>query len=168
MKHFATVGGDNTFEFDIELDDAEARVRHGATTRRARLERLEGDVYLLRVDNRCHEVAIVPHENGYRVTYRGHKYFVEVESEQGRRLRNLFKVESKTRRRAEVRSPMPGLIVAMEVEEGQPVKVGDPLFIMEAMKMENEIRADRNGVVKKILRAVNDSVEKDAVVMLIE
>lgn len=50
-----------------------------------------------------------------------------------------------------VRSPMPGLILRIDVKEGQPVKAGQTLLVMEAMKMENTIPAPHNGTVRKIL-----------------
>ena len=63
---------------------------------------------------------------------------------------------------------MPGLIVKFNVEEGQAVKVGDSLVIIEAMKMENEIRSKTAGTVKKVLKAARDSVDKDALLLVIE
>ena len=50
-----------------------------------------------------------------------------------------------------VTAPMPGIILSILVDEGQIVSAGDPLLVLEAMKMENEIHAPRSGVVKKIL-----------------
>jgi glutaconyl-CoA/methylmalonyl-CoA decarboxylase subunit gamma len=54
---------------------------------------------------------------------------------------------------------MPGAIVRILVDEGQPVQIGDVLLILEAMKMENEIQAEREGVIKKIHVAPGDRVE---------
>jgi biotin carboxyl carrier protein len=48
-------------------------------------------------------------------------------------------------------APMPGIILSILVDEGQIVSAGDPLLVLEAMKMENEIHAPRSGMVKKIL-----------------
>jgi biotin carboxyl carrier protein len=50
-----------------------------------------------------------------------------------------------------IKSPMPGAIIAINVSEGDTVKNGDVLFILEAMKMENEITADQDGIVAKIM-----------------
>ena len=61
--------------------------------------------------------------------------------------------------------PMPGLVVALHVEEGAEVKAGDALAIVEAMKMENILRAERDGVVKKINAKTGDSLSVDAVIM---
>jgi propionyl-CoA carboxylase alpha chain len=60
---------------------------------------------------------------------------------------------------------MPGLVVSIAVAEGQEVKAGDTLAVIEAMKMENIIRAERDGVIKKIYVKPGDSVAVDAVIM---
>jgi len=61
--------------------------------------------------------------------------------------------------------PMPGLVKAINVEEGADVKAGDPLAVVEAMKMENILRAERDGKVKKVAAKVGDSLAVDAVII---
>jgi propionyl-CoA carboxylase alpha chain len=58
-------------------------------------------------------------------------------------------------------SPMPGLLVSLSVAEGQPVKAGEPLAVIEAMKMENVLRAERDGVVDKLHVKPGDSLRVD-------
>ena len=60
---------------------------------------------------------------------------------------------------------MPGLVKSIDVAAGQEVKVGETLAVVEAMKMENVLRAERDGVVKKILAKPGDSLAVDAVIM---
>jgi pyruvate carboxylase len=57
-----------------------------------------------------------------------------------------------------VAAPMPGMIVTVAVKAGQPVKPGDPLVSIEAMKMETQIRAEREGVVKAVHARPGDTV----------
>ena len=64
-----------------------------------------------------------------------------------------------------VRCPMPGLVVSISVNEGQEVKAGETLAVVEAMKMENVLRAERDGVVKAIRAKPGDSLAVDAVIM---
>jgi propionyl-CoA carboxylase alpha chain len=64
-----------------------------------------------------------------------------------------------------VRCPMPGLVVSISVSEGQEVKAGETLAVVEAMKMENVLRAERDGVVKAIKAKPGDSLAVDAVIM---
>jgi propionyl-CoA carboxylase alpha chain len=61
--------------------------------------------------------------------------------------------------------PMPGLVIAIPVAEGQEVKAGEPLAIVEAMKMENILRAERDVTVKSIAARKGDSLQVDAVIM---
>jgi propionyl-CoA carboxylase alpha chain len=60
---------------------------------------------------------------------------------------------------------MPGLVVSISVSEGQEVKAGETLAVVEAMKMENVLRAERDGVVKAIRAKPGDSLAVDAVIM---
>jgi propionyl-CoA carboxylase alpha chain len=60
-------------------------------------------------------------------------------------------------------SPMPGLVVSIEVNAGQEVKAGETLCIVEAMKMQNIIRAERDGVIKVVNAKAGDSVSADEV-----
>lgn len=61
--------------------------------------------------------------------------------------------------------PMPGLVVSINVAEGEPVKAGQPLAVVEAMKMENVLRAERDGTVKKVNAKKGDSLAVDQVIL---
>jgi len=67
----------------------------------------------------------------------------------------------------EVVAPMPGKVLQLKVSEGDSVKEGDTLLILEAMKMENEIIANASGSIKKIIAAVNNMVDTGDVLMVI-
>lgn len=67
----------------------------------------------------------------------------------------------------EIKAPMPGKILKINVAEGDTVKEGDTVLILEAMKMENEILANSEGKVKKITVSVNDMVETDDTLIII-
>ena len=61
--------------------------------------------------------------------------------------------------------PMPGLVVSINVTEGQEVKAGEPLAVVEAMKMENVLRAEKDGTVSKVNAKKGDSLAVDAVIL---
>jgi propionyl-CoA carboxylase alpha chain len=61
--------------------------------------------------------------------------------------------------------PMPGLVKAISVSVGQEIKAGEPLCIVEAMKMENVLRAERDATISKIHAKEGDSLAVDAVIM---
>ncbi len=67
-----------------------------------------------------------------------------------------------------VLSPMPGLLTAINVEVGQEVKAGEPLVVVEAMKMENVLRAERDGRVARLCAKPGDSLAVDQVILELE
>jgi len=106
-----------------------------------------------------------PVPNGFELAYRGFevKAFVYTEREAGyARLMPLKKLSGSEKA---VRCPMPGLVVSIAVAEGQEVKAGETLAVIEAMKMENILRAERDGIIKDIRVKQGDSVAVDAVIM---
>jgi len=62
-------------------------------------------------------------------------------------------------------APMPGLVVRINVEAGDPIRAGQPLVVMEAMKMENELRSTSDGVVRAIRVRPGEAVEKGTVLI---
>jgi biotin carboxyl carrier protein len=112
------------------------------------------------------EVFVEHCEDVCFVSIEGQRYQVKVEDEwqrrAGRRQKTMLPVG-----KAEVTSPMPGMVVAVLVEEGQLVRTGEGLLILEAMKMENEIRAPRNGVVEKVNVAPGQRVSHDELLVRI-
>jgi propionyl-CoA carboxylase alpha chain len=64
--------------------------------------------------------------------------------------------------------PMPGLVVSITTTVGQEVKAGEPLAVVEAMKMENVLRAERDGKIKRVAAKAGDSLPVDAVILEFE
>ena len=69
---------------------------------------------------------------------------------------------------AEIKAPMPGLILKLKKQQGDEVKAGESLLILEAMKMENELHSSRTGKVKEVHVKEGTSVEKNTLIMTIE
>ena len=91
-----------------------------------------------------------------------------MEDERTRHIRELASHAFPVETRHDLLAPMPGLIVRVEVVEGQEVDAGDSLVVMEAMKMENELRAEAPGRVLAIQVGPGQAVERDAVLLQIE
>src|SRR6516164_3332974 len=108
-------------------------------------------------------VRMIP--NGFELAHRGFEVKTFAYTEREAAYARLMPLKKLSGSEKAVRSPMPGLVVSLAVSEGQEVKSGETLAIIEAMKMENVLRAERDGVIKKIRVKQGDSVAVDAVVM---
>ncbi|MBX9852149.1 MAG: acetyl-CoA carboxylase biotin carboxyl carrier protein subunit [Cytophagaceae bacterium] len=64
-----------------------------------------------------------------------------------------------------IKAPMPGLIIDIKVSDGDAINIGDPLLILEAMKMENVIKSPCKGIIRKIKAKKGDSVEKNQILI---
>ena len=110
-------------------------------------------------------MQVRPVPNGFALAYRGveAKAFVYTASEAGyARLMPPKKIADTGK---QVLCPMPGLVVSIAVKEGQEVKAGETVAVVEAMKMENVLRAEIDGTVKKINAKPGDSLAVDAVIL---
>jgi propionyl-CoA carboxylase alpha chain len=103
--------------------------------------------------------------NGFALAYRGveAKAFVYIASEAG--YARLMPPKKLADTGKHVLCPMPGLVVSIAVKEGQEVKAGETVAVVEAMKMENVLRAEIDGTVKKINAKPGDSLAVDAVIL---
>ncbi len=128
----------------------------------------ENELYSLVVDNRSYQLYIKQNSTGYEVSLNSSKYCIKLEDEKTHLMRSLLKADEKPKGFVEIKAPMPGLVVKISVNEGQEINIGDSLFIIEAMKMENEIRAIVAGRIKKICISEKDSVDKDSLLMITE
>ena len=108
-------------------------------------------------------VRMIP--NGFELAYRGVEAKAFVYTEREAAYARLMPVKTLSAIEKSVRCPMPGLIVSVAVAEGQEVKAGETLAVVEAMKMENILRAERDGTIKNIRVKPGDSVAVDAVIM---
>jgi propionyl-CoA carboxylase alpha chain len=103
--------------------------------------------------------------NGVNLAYRGIQAPAYVYTEHEAAMVALMPVKVPADMSKYLLCPMPGLVKAIHVVEGQDVKAGDSLAIVEAMKMENLLRAERDGVVRKVNAKAGDSLAVDAVIL---
>jgi propionyl-CoA carboxylase alpha chain len=103
--------------------------------------------------------------NGYRLSWRGITVDVFVYTAREAELAKLMPEKKGADTSKALHCPMPGLVVSLAVKEGQEVKAGEPLAIVEAMKMQNILRAERDVIVKKLNAKPGDSLGVDAVIM---
>jgi propionyl-CoA carboxylase alpha chain len=117
------------------------------------------------IDGVAAAMHVRPIPNGFELAYRGHEVKAFVYTEREARYARLMPVKKLSDSGKAVRCPMPGLVVSIAATEGQEVKAGETLAVVEAMKMENILRAERDGTIKKIRVKPGDSVAVDAVIM---
>ena len=110
-------------------------------------------------------VQVRPILNGYDLAYRGIHLPARVYTEREAELAALMPEKVGADMSKFLLCPMPGLIKSIAVDVGAEVKAGDPLAVVEAMKMENILRAERDGVVKKVNAKTGDSLAVDAVIL---
>jgi propionyl-CoA carboxylase alpha chain len=117
------------------------------------------------IDGRPIFVQVRPVINGFELSHRGIETRAYVYTQREAAAARFMPTKRVIDRGKAVRSPMPGLVVSIAVAEGQEVKAGETLAVVEAMKMENVLRAERDGVVKRIHARKGDSLAVDAVIL---
>ena len=105
---------------------------------------------------------------GYRFTYRGAQHDIRVFSPRLSELNSLMPIKVVADTSHTLLCPMPGLVLSLQVEEGDTVELGQPLVILEAMKMENILTSPRKGIVSKINFAQGDTVNPDDIILEFE
>jgi biotin carboxyl carrier protein len=123
--------------------------------------------YSLIVDNRSFEIEVDHAEDEYRVLVDGRNYHVNLVDERRVRIGG-GQSEIQLQGRQKVSVPMPGKVIAVLVSEGDSIEKGQGLVIVEAMKMENEVRSPIAGEVKEIKVKAGDAVEGGAVLLIVE
>jgi propionyl-CoA carboxylase alpha chain len=117
------------------------------------------------MDGRRISVQVRPALNGFDLSHHGVETRACVYTEREAAAARLMPAKKVIDSGKAVRCPMPGLVVSIAVGEGQEVKAGETLAVVEAMKMENVLRADRDGVIGKIHARRGDSLAVDAVIL---
>jgi biotin carboxyl carrier protein len=162
MKYLATIG-DQVLEIEVNAKDQVT-----VNGRRLSIDFCsvaEQPVYSLIVDGESYEAYVQPTSDGLRVLLHGQLHFVQVEDERRRRLRESPAGPIASRGELHVNAPMAGLIVAVPVEEGQVVVKGQDLVILESMKMQNELKAPRDGTVTRIRVHAGESVRPNELLL---
>lgn len=166
MKYVVTLNGR-----DVELARDGATVVLNGVDVPASVADVEGTpVRLVRVGDTVHRV-IARREGGrghYTLWVDGWRFDAEALDERARAIRELSAATAAATGPAPLKAPMPGLIVRVNVQPGDTVQPGQGLVVMEAMKMENELKASAAGRVKAVLAAPGSAVEKGALLVELE
>jgi biotin carboxyl carrier protein len=166
MKYATTI---NDKTYIIEIND-DRRVLVDGVEYAVDFEPVSGQpVYSLLIDGRSYEALVSQAEeaDAWHVLLQGALSTVLVEDERERRLRAAAGAVAAPSAEFHLKAPMPGLIVAVSVAEGQAVKKGDILVILESMKMQNELRCPRDGTVGRVRVKGGEGVEPNQVLLTV-
>jgi biotin carboxyl carrier protein len=156
MKYVTTIG-ERQYTIEINRDD---QVTIDGAAFPIDLRAIDEATFSLLMNNASHE-ALVEKSNGeIEVQLRGRLYIARVEDERASRLSRSAGGLHAGSGEVTIKSPMPGLIVAIAVNEGQAVKKGQTVVVLESMKMENELKAPRDGTITSIKVSPRQSVEQ--------
>ncbi len=162
MKYHVTLA-DQTFEIEVRSDTE--IVVDGKVVEIDFKSLADQPVYSLILGHESFEAYVSEGESGLQVLLRGQLYEVDVEDERQRRLRQVSDVHGVAGGEFLLKAPMPGLVVAVPVTEGESVSRGQNLVILESMKMQNELRAPREGVVQRVRVKAGERVEQNQVLV---
>lgn len=166
-KFVATIDGEKR-EFHAELaGDGRITVFMADKVTELDVSRIGEDHYLALVGNKVHHLGFTRQGCEWQAYEDGEVLSFELRDEK-MLLRDSLGGALGGGGGGEVKSPMPGRVVKILVEAGTAVKAGDPVVVVEAMKMENEFKAKKAGTVKEIKVKPGDTVEGGAILLTIE
>lgn len=132
---------------------------------------LGGNHFHILYQNHSYNAEIVKadyQEKSFTVKINGNTYQLAVQDRFDLLLEQLGMGKASKQKLNDLKAPMPGLILDILVKEGDKVKKGDNLLILEAMKMENMIKSTGEGTVKNIKISKGDRVEKNHILIIFE
>ncbi len=126
--------------------------------------------YNLIYENKSYNLSILKSDinnKKYIVSVDGKEFDLDIKDSLDQMLDQMGFSNNKKQSTGEIKSPMPGMVLHIDVEEGQEIKKGDTLLVLEAMKMENLIKAHVNGKIISIKVKQGDAVSKNQVLLIL-
>ena len=130
---------------------------------------LSSHTYLLKIDEQFFEVSVDKTGNGkYSLLVDGRQCETLIRSALQEKVSELLQKQSAVHKKTEIKAPMPGMILKIKKDKNDKIEKGETILILEAMKMENDLRSPRSGILSEILVKEGSAVEKGAVLFTIE
>ncbi|MBT8319311.1 MAG: acetyl-CoA carboxylase biotin carboxyl carrier protein subunit [Gramella sp.] len=161
MDHKYKVKVNNTLEFEFSEEEINSLDTQKTS---------ENHYHLLK-DNRSYKAEIFKPDflnRNYQIKINSNIYSVKINNDLDRLIDEMGLSLGSSQQINDIKAPMPGLILEVNVKEGDEVKEGDYLLVLEAMKMENTLTAPRDGVVKSVTVKKRDTVEKNQLLIEME
>ena len=155
----ATIGPNTIPIKKLDLDNHTAEVNGNVV--RFDFRHVSGDLYFLMIDDQPFSAHVMGNGEHEEVRIGPHLFEVRIEDERAKAWRKCQPSEKTAAGQALIRAPIPGLVVRVEVSCGEIVEMGRGLLVIEAMKMENEIKSPVAGKVAEVLVTTGVTVEKN-------
>lgn len=161
-----TIKVNGTKEFKTELNQSNTTISGSLNGKEitADIIKVRDGVYHLIKDKESYNLEVVKHipeEKKLIVKINNTVYHLDVKDKYDDLLHSLGLDSLASKKVNDIKAPMPGMVLNVLVTEGQEVKKGDPLIVLEAMKMENILKSPSDGTVKKIAINKGVAVEKN-------
>ena len=167
--------------YTVSVDEKEYKIEFdGSNSNKGKIDNNEflldsissqDGVFHLLKDNKSYNIEVLSSnrkKKRFEILINGSQYSVKVKDETDLLLAEMGLDALEDIIEAELKAPMPGLVLNVLVNEGSVVKKGDPLLVLEAMKMENTLKSTRDGVIKAIKCSKKQVVEKGTVLLEFE
>jgi len=165
VKYYVRIASN---EYEVDIDTENNVSINGAQVEVDLCQSGVPELYSVLFKGRSFDMLVEPHRFNYTIAFRGEQLQVQVEDERTRKLNTGRKAPAVPHGELAIKAPIPGLVVKVLVAEGDQIEDGQAVVILEAMKMENEIRAIRSGQVKGIQVSGGQRVEQNETLMLLE
>ncbi|MCU0358065.1 MAG: acetyl-CoA carboxylase biotin carboxyl carrier protein subunit [Cyclobacteriaceae bacterium] len=156
----------NDFHFDIQQDDGHMMIN--GEPLQWDLSRIRDGYFHIIYKSKSYTAEVVKtdtHTKTFTWKINGKLYTVHLKDKYDLLLEKMGMTNHASSKVNTVKAPMPGMIISLNIKEGDEVKPGDPLLILEAMKMENILKSPGEGKVKSVKVKKGDSVEKNQVLI---
>ena len=165
MKYFVTIR-DKEYEFEQNGENGRTVLIFENRSIPVDLKRIgHSSVYSLFLDGKSYDIWASLKNGSIQIGIEGQSYLAKVEDERQRLLKQLTRSEAKAEGIVPINAPMPGLVVRISVDKGISVEKGQGVMVIEAMKMENEIKAPVSGIVKSIGVKQGEAIDKNALLL---
>lgn len=152
---------------EFELDDSTSGILLNGASAQFELKKIRNNLYFFMRDSKKYEIELVDSSlNNFTLIIDGVYHKIEIIDHQKQILKMLGMESTNEIIIDQLFSPMPGTILEVMCKKGDEVSKGDTLIILEAMKMENTIKAPANVVINEICISVGDNVEKNQTLIL--
>jgi biotin carboxyl carrier protein len=151
----------NGTPIEVQIDQANEISVEGISGYQIDWVEVDPNRFSLLLNGKSYSMTLEQREDGsFIANINGKEYHCTVEDERSKRLREYIVKEEGTDGPIEITAPMPGMVIEINVQEGAVISESQPLAVLEAMKMENEIRSNTKGTIIKIHIQTGQAVEK--------